>query len=542
MQSYDTNRQPARPRAGYNNPLPAPTRDAYIYAGVGALLGLIVGLVIAWAIWPVQWTSAWPADLSQEARAQYLAAVSEAYVYYGSPEAAEVARNRLFNLNDDLPAYIADAQKFFVDNPQASSRVYIGNLGQLAQALNVQSPDIIIDTPVDVAPVAPAPAEASSAGDSVGDTVRAWVNWAFTVLAAIILVGGGFYVVGRLNQRRLATHEDDTLDDGGFDDEPGSGGFRPSPTRGAQNPFARPTRGSVDDVAPVAPQGAPARQQDDYGGFGGFDEDDDDDEFYAQSVASRALDYRNEDEIFEVPRDDDFADDELEDSLDNVMTDVMDDGMDDPFDTPQSAYVPQTREQDRVAAESDQDYDLDLEDDLDDDNDFLESEIIAAPAVVAPSSRAPTGVRTLDTYTFQYMAGIADYDQSRPIVDQETGLQVGDCGMGVNMKNNIVQNNPDNVIALDVWLVDKKQEKSFSSQDRVLLSEYVVDHNLETTFTRERPNDPSPIIPQPGTTFQIKGPSLTLDCLVTDVTYINNGTAAGMFQSLSIDMTVRSRG
>ena len=109
------------------------------------------------------------------------------------------------------------------------------------------------------------------------------------------------------------------------------------------------------------------------------------------------------------------------------------------------------------------------------------------------------------------------------------------------MKNNILQNNPDNVIALDVWLVDKKQEKSFSSQDRVLLSEYVVDHNLEQTFTRERPNDPSPIIPQPGTTFQIKGPSLTLDCVVTEANYIKNGAAAGMFQSLSIDMTVRSR-
>ena len=535
MQSYDTNRQAARPRAGYNSSFPVPTRASYIYAALGVLLGLILGLIIAWGIWPVQWTNAWPADLSQEARAQYLAAVSEAYVYYGDAEAAEVARNRLFSLNADLPTYIADAQKFFVDNPQPNSRVYIGNLGKLAVALNVQSPDIIIDTPVDIAPVAATATEGSS-GD-VGDRVRAWVNWALTVLAAIILVGGGFYVVGRLNQRRLATSASDTLDDGGFDDEPGSGGImRPAPARTASpNPFSRPLRGSAGDVAPTASHTAPPRQADDFGGF-----DDDDDEFYSHGVASRSLDYRSEDEVFEDPLVDDFADDALEDSLD----DVMDEPIGDPFDAPQDRYSAPHYTSHIINSDEDEledDLDLDLDDELEDDDVFAEAESIAAPAATATPSRTSTGVRTLDTYTFQYMAGIADYDQSRPIVDPQTGLQVGDCGMGVNMKNNIVQNNPDNVIALDVWLVDKKQEKSFSSQDRVLLSEYVVDHNLESTFTRERPNDPSPIIPQPGTTFQIKGPSLTLDCVITDVSYMKSGTATGMFQSLSIDMTVRSR-
>jgi hypothetical protein len=138
---YDTNRQPTRPRAAFYRSLPTPTNAHYLYAGLGALLGLLLGLLIAWVIWPVQWTDAWPADLSQEARAQYLAAVAEAYVFYGDDQAAEVARNRLFNLNDDLADYIVEAQRFFVDNPQANSRIYISNLGQLAQALNVQSPD-----------------------------------------------------------------------------------------------------------------------------------------------------------------------------------------------------------------------------------------------------------------------------------------------------------------------------------------------------------------------------------------------------------------
>lgn len=527
MQSYD-NRQPPRPNSGVLSYLPAPTTAGWIYAGIGALAGLLIGLFIAWILWPVQWTNAWPADLSQEARAQYLAAVSEAYVYYGDAEAAEVARNRLFNLNDDLPAYIADAQKFFFDNPQANSRVYISNLGQLAKALNIQSPDIIQDVPVEAAPAA-----TPAAQSDVGNSVRAWVNWALMILAAVVLVGGGFYVVGRLSQRRLATGNGDTLDDGGFDAEPGD--MRPIPAPANQiNPYMRPLRGaSVSTPIPtsVTPRSIPQRQSEDYGGF---DEDDDDlDDIYTRNASTHALDYRSEDEIFDEPDndmlDDDILDDPLNDPLDQmnpayqlpraaVSAGVIDDDLEEEGDQPDTSHTDIASQAATTAATA-----------------------AASAATPVPASRATAPVRTLNTYTFQYHAGIADYDQSRPIIDPESGLQVGDCGMGVNVKNNTVQNNPDNVIALDVWLVDKKAEKSFSSQDRVLLSEYVIDHNLESTFIRERPNDPSPIIPQPGTTFQIKGPSLTLDCVVTEVNYIKNNAAAGMFQSLSIDMTVRSR-
>lgn len=524
---YETNRPPTRARAGLNSSLPKPTNAHFLYAGIGALIGLVVGLLFAWMVWPVQWSNAWPSDLSQEARAQYLAAVAEAYVYYGDAQAAEVARNRLFELNEDLGGYIAEAQRFFVDNPQASSRVYISNLGQLAQALNIQSPDIIIDTPIDGAGTLAPPAVEEATG--VGDGVRAWVNWALTVLAALILVIGGFYVVARLNQRRQATSEADTLDDGGFDDEPGSGGYvRPVP---AESQYMRPLRGTSAGLSvptSMPPRGAPQRQSEDYGFDEGFDDDDLDDEYYEQGTTSRRLDYRSEDEVFDEPLDRDVFDaDILEEELSEE-------------DEMRAAFAPRRSVQ--LTGELDA-----LDDDLEDemlDEELLEGEPLAAEPVVAPTppSRGSGAVRTLSTYTFQYHAGIADYDQSRPIVDPETKLQVGDCGMGVNSKNNVVQNNPDNVVALDVWLVDKKQEKSFNSQDRVLLSEYVIDHNLESTFTRERPNDPSPIIPQPGTTFQIKGPSLTLDCVVTDVSYIKNGPTAGMFQSLSIDMTVRSRG
>ncbi|HXF61299.1 MAG TPA: hypothetical protein VNK95_06765, partial [Caldilineaceae bacterium] len=141
-----------------------------IALAAGLLLGLLLGLLIGWVLWPVQWTNAWPQDLSPEARAQYLAAVAEAYVYRGDEQAAEAARNRLYDLNENLAAEIAAAQAFFAENPQPNSSVHINNLGQLAQALNVQSPDIITDAPpVEEGAAVSAPATEDSA---VGSRVR----------------------------------------------------------------------------------------------------------------------------------------------------------------------------------------------------------------------------------------------------------------------------------------------------------------------------------------------------------------------------------
>jgi hypothetical protein len=146
----------------------------------------------------------------------------------------------------------------------------------------------------------------------------------------------------------------------------------------------------------------------------------------------------------------------------------------------------------------------------------------------------------LKTFTVHYQAGIPDYDQSYSIMDPVSGRYIGECGMGVNLKNGILQNNPDNVIALDVWLVDKKEEKSYSSQSRVLFSEYVIDNKMEQAFTRERPNDAAPLVPQPGMTFQLKGLNLVLDCTVLDAKYAANGPTTGVFQSIKLEMTVRA--
>jgi hypothetical protein len=90
-----------------------------------------------------------------------------------------------------------------------------------------------------------------------------------------------------------------------------------------------------------------------------------------------------------------------------------------------------------------------------------------------------------------------------------------------------------------VWLFDKKTDKSLTNQTRVLLSEYVIDNKLDQAFTRERPNDPTPLVAQPGLNFQLRGQHLVLDCHIVEASYMRNGQASGIFESIRIDMTVR---
>lgn len=483
--------------------------------GVGALLGLLLGLILGWLVIPVQWSNAWPADLSDEARAQYLAAVSEAYVYYGDAQAAEIARNRLFNLNEDLAQEIASAQQFFAENPQQNSRIYISNLGQLAQALGIESPDIVVDT----APSqegAPADSAAAPAETEAGGGARSWLNWLLWLLAAVALVIGGLFVISRLSMRRTAGTSADFVDDetDGFDDEDD---FDARPGR---NPFQRPAPmptsvREADRPRPSSAYGPP--QGDDYG----FDEEHDDPADFASGTAISALD----------AGDDDLYDTDYDEAYDEAYGEAYDEAYDDARPGPDYARM--------------DDEDLDPMGPTatlvrpDDDYAQIDEEAEDDPAFA--DAPAHSGVGTLlKTFTVHYQTGIPDYEQAYSIMDPTSGRYIGECGMGVNLKNNILQNNPDVVLALDIWLVDKKNERTYSSQSRVLMSEYVSANNLESAFTRERPNDAAPLVPQPGMTFQLEGPNLVLDCAVREVKYLQNGPAAGAFQSIKLDMRVRA--
>lgn len=519
MPPYEPSRSPRRTSLNASLARAGGPSLPLLALGAGALLGLILGLILGWGVFPVRWTNAWPGDLSDEARAQYLAAVAEAYVYYGNAQAAEIARNRLYDLNDNLADEIAAAQRFFADHPQVNNaNIYISNLGRLAQGLNAVSPETIVDTaPAESAPAAGAP---TTGGSAVGTRVRSWVNWLLLAVAALALVVGGLMVITRLSKRRAATT--DSLDDEpeGFEDEDD---FATQPGRSPfQRPLPSPLPTSVRDTSRTRERDRPqtaAPHGEDYG----FDEEHD--ESPAAFASGTALDdLAAEDDFYDEPAldlDDEEIDRgvELDEEADEDLYEALDEGDFEPMEAEARA----TFAQPALRAPFDQTFDQEAE---------LDQEHYAH---TAPRSGQGTLVKT---FTVHYQTGIPDYDQSYSIMDPEGGRYIGECGMGVNLKNGILQNNPDNVIALDVWLVDKKQEKSYSSQSRVLLSEYVIDNNLESAFTRERPNDAAPLVPQPGMTFQLKGPSLLLECEVLEAKYIAGGPTAGIFQSVKLDMTV----
>jgi hypothetical protein len=149
--------------------------------------------------------------------------------------------------------------------------------------------------------------------------------------------------------------------------------------------------------------------------------------------------------------------------------------------------------------------------------------------------------KLLEVYTAEYQMGMRDYDEAHGITDTQTSKYIGECGMGTSAKNGLLQNNPDHVVALEVWLFDKTDEKNMGSQTRVLLSEYAVDHNLEQAFVKERQDDPRPFTAQPGVQFDLESQNLLLKCVIVEAVYAASGPTKGIFQSVKVEMHVHKK-
>lgn len=165
-----------------------------------------------------------------------------------------------------------------------------------------------------------------------------------------------------------------------------------------------------------------------------------------------------------------------------------------------------------------------------------------------PESTAPNSVlsgEVLAQFTARYQRGTQQYEQQRNIVapsdmnrGSAEGLLIGEYGMGTNMKGGILQNDPDNVIALDVWLFDKTDQQGPRNQTRVLISEHVIDHDLADKVMSDGTSSVAPIVPQRGDEFEIRGKSLRLLCKVIEASYVKGGEMNGVFDSIAVDMTV----
>jgi len=106
------------------------------------ILGLFLGLLIGWVLWPVEWTDSWPTDLSDPAKADYLAAVADAYVASGgSDDGKALAQHRLRTMQENLADEINTAKRYFINS--GPSNIRVSNLEQLSTALD---PETIVGT------------------------------------------------------------------------------------------------------------------------------------------------------------------------------------------------------------------------------------------------------------------------------------------------------------------------------------------------------------------------------------------------------------
>jgi hypothetical protein len=518
------------------------TFNTGVALGAGALLGLLVGLLIGWVLWPVQWQGATVNELFPQDKAQYLAAVAEAYVYYSTDEAAETARQRLAIFGEALPGDLEAAIAHFSASSDPDKAITISNLSRLAAALNLNLSNLVGLTPGEAAPpVAAEAATAVEAAPTAAIPVEAvpvsapeerggfgWLRWILYLLLAVALLLGGVYLLLRLARQRAEGADDATMD-ARIDNQIGAL-RRDDPTRWDRRYVANePELREDEDEEPIAeatwrPAPPPTHNDpDDYG----FDEEPDERRGRTTNQSTpggRSAVYTP---LAIEPRRAAPAADAFDDSFDEDTDDdddLLDD--DDGNAAPARGYAMPPATAARSTIES--------------TSAAPRAEFVPRPAVYSPARNAK--YKLLEIYTTEYQLGIRDYDESHPITDPQTGKYIGECGMGASSKNGLLQNNPDQVVALDVWLFDKADDKNIASQTRVLLSEYAIDHNLEPAFLKERTDDPRPFTAQPGVRFQLESQNLLLDCTILEAIYISSGPAKGAFQSVKIEMQVNKKG
>ncbi|MFN8439328.1 MAG: hypothetical protein U0175_01065 [Caldilineaceae bacterium] len=549
----------------------------------GVVIGLLLGLMIGWVLWPVEWKNAYLSDLSPEAKAEYLSAVADSYVVYGSDAARQQASQRLVSLQGNLMTELQSAMEYYRARPSQENEIHIYNLAQLANALGAQAnpaaaqvqvaatsevPVVATSTDGIAQVVIPAPADANAAGNALNQSASgpSWFSRLLAFLAGILLIGGGLYVIQRLRatnggpwasnlRQRVVGERSDAIDDYSFDEE------SESPTTSASTVSStRVAPWSNQDEATNPRTSAPTKRvpwleptvDPD------FDNEAEDEVVQRPSSAPATStrpdmqfgDYNTEDEDFDdEPNDEDFAENETPQRTGgNAIT---------PYRTP-SPITPTTNRQ-SYAAESDAEDDDDLHDDDDQSNGEEELptrsaqpparhrgwgensqprlEPVSPPVRTgsAPAARYP-GAKAIESFECTYYTGMGEYDESFPITDPTSKRYIGECGMGVSIKNRILHKNPDEVIALEVWLFDKADGNSLNNQMRILMSEYASDRYADV-FHKERNGEARPFVPQPGLTFQLECPSLMLKGEVLEAEY----SREGIFQKVKVRMDILRR-
>ncbi len=521
---------------------------------LGLGVGLLVGLLIGWVLWPVEWQGATVAELFPDAKAQYLAAVADAFAMYHDQDAAELAQRRLAALGANLPSDMEAAIAYFSSSTDPNKEIRIGNLSLLASALSISTPNLVGVTQLAQNGTPAANPTPIVSDDSSG---TGWLTWLIEVLAGLALLLAGLYGLVWIVQQRRSTAArplDDHIDHeiGSMSNAAPGAWERTARSYVAPDADSYSAKSNISSVTPLSRRDTQdAYQSADEEGYGFADEPD---EMLTPSQAAGNYVAANRGSHFTQLRiepaesegdenEEEYLEEEDEDDGPPVIQRTTSGDMN---SAARSGGRPAENLAPRSGAEA---AGFNVTAPRSPQLEPLGAESIAASTRVDPGSR-PAGYpraitnskyKLLELYTAQYQIGIRDYDESHPIMDAQTGKYIGECGMGASAKNSLLQNNPEQVVALEVWLFDKTDEKNLGSQTRVLLSEYAIDHHLDQAFIKERQDDPRPFTAQPNVRFQLESPNLLLDCTIVEAIYTPSGPTKGIFQSVKVEMAIHKK-
>jgi hypothetical protein len=146
----------------------------------------------------------------------------------------------------------------------------------------------------------------------------------------------------------------------------------------------------------------------------------------------------------------------------------------------------------------------------------------------------PAG-RSIDQFDAEFTAGRQDFDWTRNIPGEQEDDYLGEYGIGISDRYGFRNNDPDQVVAIEIYIFDKSDDKTLFNISRVLLSEYADEH-LRKHFEREK-DRLGPVVAQRGLALQLESRQYILDCTITDVVY----TDSGVFQRLTVHMELKKK-
>lgn len=560
-----------------------------------AIGGLLLGLIIGWVVWPVQWTNAQVVDLTESQKAAYLSAAADAYVMDGTQSPEVRLQERLAPFGDQLSDEIVAAMAWLREQP-APDTVRLANLAQAATAIGVPVdgsmiavagandstaalqaaiPDNSANAPLDSASAdtsasadsadSAAAAEAS-AGDQADEGSSSGVGiltWLLAIVAALGLIGGGIYLLLRLSRPRQPSQ---SMVSPAAPVLPGE----PRPVQPVMTSTSVPDKAAQTKTSAWSPDKGQNATTVATGDDLEFDDEMEDDPSSRYQRSTGTIIPMEDDEPItqhyvtqpgtaSAPVPSAPASSDVPTSSDKPA----------PIDKPAWSPV-QYGGSTPVAPTTGNSGGTTPVGSLNGSKSgsavavaiaqpvapvAVAPAIAPAPSIAAtmqpaiaigdPSIAIPTTVRPpvkaparkfISRFQCEYFVGAPDYIEAHTIMDPVSNKFVGECGMSVSKRNRSLHENPDEVIALEVWLYDKLDPKHNASSMRVLLSQYAASHNLAQSFVQDSDASKTVVIKN-GTKFQVDGENLVLEGDVISVDYDQNG----VFRDVRLAMSILSR-